>query len=84
MLTKYLCVLIHIRNKGEVGTVKRCFFVDPFCQLCFMLILLNVCCRACFFQPCDHLLGKSLPLGSHVCCVFFFSTAESRAKIWYQ
>ena len=29
-----------------------------------------LCCLVCSLQPCDHLLGKSWPLASLVCCVF--------------
>ena len=28
------------------------------------------CCLVCSLQPCGHLLGKGLPLGSFVCDVF--------------
>ena len=55
MQTKHLCVLIHIRTKGEVGTVKKfkpssknvftdqggAFFVDHFCYLCFVFVMLS-------------------------------------------
>ena len=51
MRTKHLFVLIHIRNKGEVGTIntsnffsdssKAVVFVDPFCYLCFVSVMLS-------------------------------------------
>ena len=58
MQTKHLYVLIHIRIKGEVGTVKlvqslQCFylpfqgvasFVDPFCYLCFTFLFIMLYC----------------------------------------
>ena len=61
-----LCVLIHIRLKGDVGTMKtclsppvkyvlltvprRCFFCGSFLCLSCLLVFL--------LQPCDHLLEK--------------------------
>ena len=59
MLTKHLCVLIHIRIKGEVGTVKlevfhlwtffairRCFFCGSFfvTKAAFLLRIFFVIC----------------------------------------
>ena len=57
MRTKHILVLIHIRNKGEVGTIKlvKAFqltyfnwpfqggasFMDPFCYLCFEFVMLS-------------------------------------------
>ena len=54
MQTKHLCVLIHIRTKGEVGALlnwfkpsdkiflltvpRRCFFVDHLCYFCLVLL----------------------------------------------
>ena len=85
MQTKHLFVLIHIRNKGEVDTIKMFELSSSFttdrsrqCLLCgsFLLYVLHVCfCHTvlCSVQPCGHLLGKALPLGSLVCdvsCVF--------------
>ena len=68
MQTKHLCVLIHIRINGEVGTVKLIyassnFITDRpkavlllwiFCIICICLyhIVMSV------LQPCGHLLGK--------------------------
>ena len=47
MQTKHLCVFIHIRIKGEVGTVNFFTdhsFLDPFCYyLCYAV--LSVPCR---------------------------------------
>ena len=55
MHTKYLCFLIHIRNKGEFGTIKhikassnfltdRSKAVDLFCYLCFMFVFVILSC----------------------------------------
>ena len=41
--------------------------MDPFCNLCFTMVLLY--CLVCSLQPCDHLLGKGGPLGS-ICVMF--------------
>ena len=35
MRTKHLCVLIHIRTKGEVGTVKHVIFMLTVPRWCF-------------------------------------------------
>ena len=83
MQTKYLCVLIHIWTKGEVGVLwkrlkpfsqiflltvlRQCFFCGS-----FMLFLSCFCCafvRVCLLLPCGHLLGKCLPLGSRLWCL---------------
>ena len=37
--------------------------------LCLSLLL----CLVCSLQPCDHLLGKGLPLGSLTCDLLFSS-----------
>ena len=58
MRTKHLYVLIHIRNKGEVGTTKLVLvpvsslfnyhskavllFLDPFCYLCLVSVMLSL------------------------------------------
>ena len=79
----YLCVLIHIWTKGEVGaqlnrfelfskifllTVpRRCFFCGSF------MLFLSCNCYAfvcvCLYAPCGHLLGKDWPLGSRLWCL---------------
>ena len=41
-------------------------FVDPFCYLCFVSVMLSFCS----LQPCGHLLRKGLPLDSIVCDIF--------------
>ena len=52
MQTKHLFVLFHIRNKGEVGPSNMfkpssipfqggTSFVDLFCHLCFMYVMLS-------------------------------------------
>ena len=56
----HLCILVNIRIKGEVGTVKHvpfqggASFVDPFYCLCLSLLY----CLVCSLQHCDHLLGE--------------------------
>ena len=43
----------------------------------------HVCWLFCFLQPCDHLLGKGLPLGSLVCdvsCVLSLSHMVSGVR----
>ena len=79
MRTKHLCILIHIRIKGEASAVKhvsalKWFFYWPFYGgasfmylLCFMLIFIYF--LVCSLHPCDHLLGKGWPLDSLVCDV---------------
>ena len=83
MRTKHLYVLIHIRIKGEVGTVKKYLnplvmfllsfqgnasFVNLFCYLCLYLSLSD--CLVCFLQPCGHQLGKDCSLESLVWDIF--------------
>ena len=56
--------------------VKMCFlfhfawghfaaFVDPFCYLCFVFVMLS-----CSLKPCGHLLGEGWHLCSPLCNVF--------------
>ena len=70
MPTKHLCVSIHIRNKGEVGTVKYVpviflLSVPRVCFFCGSFFVIYVSClsvsyyRACFLHAYGHLLGKS-------------------------
>ena len=75
--TKYLCVLIHIWIKGELGAPWNRF--KPSSKifywllkgprrtsfvdlLCFCSVLCLLC--LCLYVPCGHLLGKGWPLGS--------------------
>ena len=85
MLPKHLCTLIHIRTKDEVGTVKkikpsednlltiprRCFFVDPFCHICFRFIFVMLSCLflAAFKSPAGKRLTSYVP--SLLCFVVF-------------
>ena len=78
MQTKHLCVLIHTRTKGEVGTVKlvealkRTIFTDHSKAVLFQLTIFVIyvsslsCFLVCSLQPCGHLLGKGWSLGSLV------------------
>ena len=99
MRTKHLCVLIHIRNKGELATVKMFKLSSNVltdrsrqCLLCgsFLLSVFRVCFYhtvLCSVQPCGHLLGKDLPLGSLVCvvflCVFVTFSYGILGQVWY-
>ena len=67
MQTKHLCVLIHVRNKGEVGAVRSYLsppeiflLTDP--KRCFFAIYVSCLpvsyCVLCSLQPCDHLPGE--------------------------
>ena len=70
MQTKYLCVLIHIRIKGEVGAVKpvkgfqlNILLTVPrrycFCgSLCFFCIVFAMPLRASVYMCLGQLLGK--------------------------
>ena len=79
MRTKHLCVLIHIRIKGEVGTVKHVLalhllvFTDRSNAVLLLwidlLYMFHVCCYYVVLSI-PYLLGKSWPLGSLVCDVF--------------
>ena len=67
MQTKYLCVCIHMRTKGEVGVVGPpvgCFTDGSGAVLLLLIIcVIYVMCLSCFrvcsaLLPCGHLLGK--------------------------
>ena len=56
--------------------------MNHFCYLCCVSVMLFVCS----LQPCGHLLGKGLPLGSLVCNVFLrFVTIPCGVlgQVWY-
>ena len=91
MRTKHLCVLINIRVKGEVDTVKHLYMfkpssnflggassVDTFCYLFWSLPY----CLVFLLQHCVHLLGKDWPLGSLVCDVFLCFLSLSDTESW--
>ena len=77
MHTKYLCVLIHIWIKGEVGAWNRFkpsskIFYSPFqggtsfVDLLWVFLLSCVCyafVRVCLYVPRGHLLGKGWSVG---------------------
>ena len=83
MQTKYLCVLIHIWIKGEVGALWNRFkpsskifywpfqggtsFVDLLCF--FLSCVCYVFVHVCLYVLCGHLLGKGWPLGSRLWCL---------------
>ena len=71
MQTKHLCVLIHIRTKGGVVTVKLHVVKSPpvfllltvprrcfFCRSFLFIAFVFEFCDACLKFPCGHLLGK--------------------------
>ena len=79
MRTNYLSVLIHIRTKGEVGTVKpSCNFLPDRSQTVIHLWILfftYLClsmpyCLVYVIQPCGNLLEKGRFLGSPVGDIF--------------
>ena len=96
MPTKHLCVLIHIRIKGEVDTLKQVYalqyfywpfqggtsFVIPYCYqiLCFMFVFVML--SVCSLQPCDHLLCPTSLLSVALCCVVL-SCVFCHSPIWY-
>ena len=53
-----LCVLVHIRIKGEVGAVKL-ETVLLLWIICVMYVMCLPCFRVCSSMPFGHLLGKS-------------------------
>ena len=92
MQTKYLCVLIHIWIKGEVGAVKR--FTPSskiFYWRCravlllwiFYVFVLSCVCyvfvRVCLYVLCGHLLGKGWPFGYRLWCL----TVSLSLSHWY-
>ena len=63
MRTKHVSVLIHIRNKGEVGTVNPEMFlltskVVLLFVAFFLLFVFLSYCLVCSMQSCGHLFGK--------------------------
>ena len=91
MRTKYLCVLMHIRNEGEVDTSK---IFNPFSNFLapsqsffcgsFLLFVFYVClCHTFLFVLCSLVvtyLEMAAPLGSIVCAVFL---CFCHFPIWY-
>ena len=60
---KHLFVLIHIRERGEFGTIKQVKALQLQCGASFVdNFLIYVSCLSCFLvcslYPCGHLLGK--------------------------
>ena len=81
MQTNHLCVLIHIRTKGEIGTMYHETSLRPLVELFFtdrsksgfllwIVFVIYVSYLSCFLvsslQPCGHLLGNGSFLGSLV------------------
>ena len=63
MRTKHLCVLIHIRNKGEAGTFKHVKpssnFLTDRSKAVFLLWILFEICVSCLPKSYGHMLGKA-------------------------
>ena len=98
MQTKYLCVLIHIWIKGEVGAVKPVlalvkYFTDRFKAVLLLWIfyvfvlscVCNVFVRVYLYVLCGHLLGKGWPLGSHLWCLLWVChfPIGILGRVWY-
>ena len=78
-----MCVLIHFRTKGKMGTIKHVkpsskkntvrskavFLSRILFVICVTCLSLFYCC-VCSLQPCDYLEEKGGPLGS--LCVMFY------------
>ena len=93
MQTKYLCVLIHIWIKGEVGAPWNRFkpsikyFTDRSKAVLLLWIInvfvLSCVCyvfvHVCLYVLCGHLLGKGWPLGSRLWCL----TVSLSLSHWY-
>ena len=83
MQTKYLCVLIHIWIKGEVGAIKPVlspavkYFTDRskavlLLWIFYVFVLACVCyvfVCVCLYVLCGHHLGKGWLLGSRLWCL---------------
>ena len=90
MQTKYIRVLIHIRTKGEVGTVKtslsppvkfvlltfprRRFFYGPFCYLCLVFVMLSCLFMAALWSPARKWLASWL--SCMLCFIMFLSLSH--------
>ena len=95
MRTKHLSVLIQIRIKGEVGTVRYAYtlqyiFYWQFKAVLLLWIVLVIfvklsrsslsCCPVCTLHSCNHLLGNCLSLVSLVRCDLSLSHMVSRVR----
>ena len=94
MQTKYLCALIQIWIKGEVGLsppVK--YFTDRskailLLWIFYVFVLSCVCyvfVRVCLYVLCGHLLGKGWPLGSRLWCLLWVChfLIGILGQVWY-
>ena len=71
MQTKHLCVLVHIRIKGEVGIIKHVIFAGRYkavllLLICFVNYVSCLSTFACLFD-CSHVTCWEKAL---TCCVF--------------
>ena len=99
MQTKYLCAVIHIWIKGEVGAPLNRFkpsskiFYCPFQGGTYFVDLLRfvlscVCyvfVGVCLYVLCGHLLGKGWPLGSRLWCLLWVChfPIGILGQVWY-
>ena len=90
MRTKYLCVLIIIRNKGKVGTVNPIIFlltVPMRCFFCgsFLLSVFRVCLTV-LFVPCSIVFicwERAALLCVMLSCVFVTFLHGVPGQVWY-
>ena len=91
---KHLFVLIHIRNKGEVGTLKLVFtltyffywplhggasFADPFIYLCLMFVVMLSCLVATCWERAILLALLNVMFS----CVFITFQCGILGQVWY-
>ena len=95
MRTKHLCVMIHIRNKDEIGTVKHVQALQYrskavlFCGS-FVSLLFRVClCHAVLSVPCSLVVTycESTALLALFCVMFFLCFVTFQygvlGQMWY-
>ena len=59
---------------------RRYLFSESFFVICVSCFLTY--CLVCSLQPCGHLLGNDLPLGSHACCVCLRNRSAPSVNFW--
>ena len=95
MRTKHVFVFIHIRNKDSAGTItslsppvkyfllavpRRCFFVNGFCYLCFVFIMLFYLFIAALWSPAGK--GLTSSLSCVWCFLLFLSLSHVLGWVW--
>ena len=87
-------VLIHIRTKVKVGTVKHVsalwyfylsLFVAPFCHLCFVFVfvILSFLFLAALWSPAGKGLTFWLLCVVCISCVFVIFPYDVQGQVWY-